>query len=106
MSPETRHGQHRVHRGLLALSLDQYFAPGTAPSRLNAKSMREAEVRQAVVQKSWPIVAISSTRPDIFGVQRLVEDDLDTSTTSSDTPSASWTAKRNDSSRIQPPIAE
>ncbi len=35
--------------------------PGIAPSRLNANVIREALVRQAVVQNSWPAVEISST---------------------------------------------
>ena len=36
--------------------------PGMAPSRLNAKVIRDALVRQAVVQNSWPAVEMSSTR--------------------------------------------
>ena len=47
----------------LALSLDQTLAAGTAPSRLKAKSMRVQLVMQAMVQKSWPMVAISRTVP-------------------------------------------
>ena len=35
-----------------ALSLDQCLWPGTAPSRLKAKSMREQLVMQAMVQKN------------------------------------------------------
>jgi len=34
----------------LALRVAQCRAPGTAPSRLNAKSMRDVDVRQAVEQ--------------------------------------------------------
>src|SRR6476646_3564082 len=45
-----------------ALNFDQYFEPGTAPSRLQAKSMRVVLVMQAVVQKNCPIVAMPSTR--------------------------------------------
>ena len=36
---------------------------GTAPSRLKAKSMRVQLVMQAMVQKSCPTVAMSSTVP-------------------------------------------
>src|ERR1035437_5326722 len=37
------------------------LCPGTAPSRENAKVMREALVRQATPQNSCPIVEISTT---------------------------------------------
>ena len=37
---------------LLASSFAQRDAPGTAPSRLNANSMRLVEVMQALVQKN------------------------------------------------------
>src|SRR5215212_1407748 len=46
---------------LLALNFDQSWWPGTARSRLNANSMRDALVWQAVVQKNWPAVEINST---------------------------------------------
>ena len=45
-----------------ACTLDSHDDPGIAPSRLNAKVIREALVRQAVVQNSCPAVEISSTR--------------------------------------------
>ena len=48
---------------LFLLTFDHSWWPGTARSRLNANSMREALVWQAVVQKSWPAVEISSTMP-------------------------------------------
>jgi len=35
--------------------------PGTAPSRENAKSMREAAVTDAVPQKNWATTATSSS---------------------------------------------
>ena len=44
---------------VVVLTLDSSFEPGIAPSRLNAKVIREALVRQAVAQKSWPAVEIS-----------------------------------------------
>ncbi len=39
---------------LFAFRRDQYCPPGTAPSRLNANSMRVVLVMQATVQKNWP----------------------------------------------------
>ncbi len=45
----------------LLLSFDQYWPPGTAPSRLNANSMREVLVMHATVQKNCPTVAIART---------------------------------------------
>ena len=44
-----------------AVTFDQILEPGIAPSRLNANVMREALVRQAIVQKNWPAVEIAST---------------------------------------------
>ena len=90
---------------LLALSLDQYWPPGTAPSRLNANNIRVVLVMQATVQKNWPAVEIRSTVPAQF------EDSawLKMTTTAPPplvTPSSSCTAKRNESRRIQPPMAE
>ena len=49
---------------LFLLSLDHSWWPGTARSRLNANSIRDALVWQAVVQKNWPAVEISSTMAD------------------------------------------
>ena len=43
-------------------TLDHRPDPGIAPSRLKAKVMREALVRQATVQKNCPVAEISSTR--------------------------------------------
>src|SRR3954451_20582668 len=51
----------------LALTRAQRFAPGTAPSRLKANSMRDVEVMHAVVQKTWPAMLMNTTtlnRPD------------------------------------------
>jgi len=42
-----------------ALTLDSHDEPGMAPSRLKANVIREALVRQAVAQNSWPAVEIS-----------------------------------------------
>src|SRR3954462_1908191 len=39
-------------------SFDQYLPPGTAPSRLNANSMRVVLVMHATVQKNCPSVEI------------------------------------------------
>src|SRR3954452_20077506 len=50
------------------LRRDQDFEPGTAPSRLNANSMRVVLVMQATVQKNCPTVAINSTRVAQFFV--------------------------------------
>ena len=47
---------------VFGLTLASQAEPGIAPSRLNAKVIREALVRHAVVQNSWPAVEISSTR--------------------------------------------
>ena len=41
------------------LTFDRKLDPGIAPSRLKAKVIRDALVRQAVVQKSWPAVEIN-----------------------------------------------
>src|SRR6478672_5393833 len=45
------------------LSVDHSFQPGTARSRLNAKSIRDELVMQAMVQKNWPAVEMISTVP-------------------------------------------
>ena len=44
-----------------AVTFDQSFDPGIAPSRLNANVIRDALVRQAIVQKNCPAVEIAST---------------------------------------------
>src|SRR4051812_8091960 len=44
-----------------ALTFDQMAEPGIAPSRLNAKVIREALVRQATVQNSWPQAEMNTT---------------------------------------------
>src|SRR6202012_3677728 len=46
---------------LFRLSLRHRLWPGTAPSRENAKVMREALVTQAMPQNSWPMVEMTST---------------------------------------------
>ena len=84
--------------------------PGIAPSRLNANVIRDALVRQAVVQKSWPNAEmrdherVRSPRPEGLSedhVGRVVAD-VEPSVT------ACWscTANSRASSRIQPPMAE
>src|SRR4051794_35555193 len=46
----------------LLFSFDQYWPPGTAPSLLNANSIRVALVMHATEQKNWPTVEMPSTR--------------------------------------------
>ncbi len=91
---------------LFLLTFDHSWWPGTARSRLNANSIRDALVWQAVVQNSWPAVEISSTMRDPLGVHRLGEDHRDGTAALGHRRRTSCTANRNDSSRIQPPIAE
>src|ERR1700694_4491457 len=43
------------------LSLDHRRQPGTAPSREKASVIREALVRQAMPQKTWPMTEIRIT---------------------------------------------
>src|ERR1700754_4532932 len=43
------------------LNDDHSWWPGTARSRLNANSIRDALVWQAVVQKNWPAVEMNRT---------------------------------------------
>src|SRR6478735_329872 len=88
-----------------AVSLDHNAAPGTAPSRLNANSIREQLVRQATVQKNWPEAEISSTKPAQPDGSAWLKMDA-TAPPAADTPSESCTANRKDSNRIQPPMAE
>ena len=90
---------------LFLLTLDHSWWPGTARSRLNAKSIRDALVWQAVVQKNWPAVEISSTTAthlESIAWAKITA----TAPPPLVTPSTSCTANRNDSSTIQPPIAE
>src|SRR6476646_9338104 len=47
----------------LAVSAAQRLDPGTAPSRLNAYVIREADVMHEIVQKNCPTVEIRSTVP-------------------------------------------
>ena len=82
-----------------------FEANGTAPSRLNANSIRLVEVMQAVVQKNCPMLAMSSTvpaHPDVNAWLKITA----TPPPPAVTASASWTAKRKASRRTQPPIAE
>src|ERR1700722_14725425 len=90
---------------LFALSADHSWWPGTARSRLNAKSMREQLVWQATGQKNCPAVEISSTRATHFELIAWLKITA-TAPPPFDTASESWTAKRNDSNRIQPPMPE
>ena len=90
---------------LFALTADHSRWPGTARSRLNANSIREALVWHAVVQNSCPAVEMNSTtatHPELIAWLKIAT----TAPPALDTSSTSWTAKRNDSRTIQPPIAE
>lgn len=116
MSTSTRAGRVRViastatnatlYSGTpLLLRQVQKRAPGTAPSRLNASSIRVVEVMQAMAQKHCPTVEITSTvltQGPLSAWYKMVT----TLPPLAVTASASWTAKRMTSSRIQPPIAE
>ena len=59
---------------MVGLTFDSHDEPGIAPSRLNANVIREALVRQAVVQKSWPAVEMNRIRKCQPVGQRLAED--------------------------------
>ena len=74
---------------MVVLTFDSQDEPGIAPSRLNANVIREALVRHAVVQNSWPAVEISSTRKCQPSGQRLAEDHVDARRRPSDTPAGS-----------------
>ena len=92
--------------GTLAwFSLRQWRWPGTAPSRLNANSIRVQLVMQATVQKNWPTVEMVSTVVAQLVLRAWVKI-VTTPPPALVTPSTSCTAKRKARSRIQPPIAE
>src|SRR3954470_3261710 len=86
-------------------SFDQSAAPGTAPSRLKAKSMRELLVMQEVAQKNWPMLAMSRTAPAQLLLSACANIEV-TAPPALVTPASSWTAKRNANNSAQPPIAE
>ena len=88
----------------LAFSFDQYWPPGTAPSRLNANSMRVVLVMQATVQKNWPTVEMTMIEAAQFGVSAWWKMLLRRRRRPAF--ASSCTANRNDSSRIQPPMPE
>ena len=90
---------------LREFSFAQYFEPGTAPSRLNANSIRLVEVMQAVVQKNCPTLAMRSTVPAQPEVRAWLKMTA-TPPPPAVTASASCTAKRKASRSTQPPIAE
>src|SRR6476661_4376047 len=89
----------------LALSFDHSRDPGTAPSRLNANSIRVVEVMQAVVQKNCPAVEMSRTTPAHL-LDRAWLKIVATAPPPLVTPASSCTANRKVSRRIQPPTAE
>src|SRR4051794_30793419 len=97
----------------LVLTRAQCLAPGTAPSRLKAKSIRDVEVMHAVVQKICPAMLMKTTtlnRPEPRALKRtasavpapkgLTEVSVELMT------SRFVAANTNDSRRTQPPIAE
>src|SRR6202035_1853149 len=62
MMPANTQTNRTDHVGVLFLpSRRQRLWPGTAPSRENANVMREALVKHATPQKSWPTVEIRIT---------------------------------------------
>ena len=62
-------------------------------------------VIDAIEQNSWPMAEMPSTTAAHPLVSAWVKMD-DTAPPAAVTPASSCTAKRNDSSRIQPPMAE
>src|SRR5690625_399501 len=90
---------------LLLETFDHSFDPGMAPSRLNAKAIRDALVRHATVQKNWPAAEINKTVPCQPWGKAWLKITF-TSPPPAVTPAGSCTANRNDSRMIQPPMAE
>ena len=93
---------------LVLLTLDQIDDPGIAPSRLNAKVIREAVVRHATVQNSWPaaemkITIVCDVVPSAW--PKMTSEPYRPWLMPAVTASWSCTAKRKASSRIQPPTA-
>ena len=89
----------------LLFSRVQKRAPGTAPSRLKANSIRVVEVMQAMAQKHCPTVEMTMTRP----THGVLSAWLSTATElppAALTALGSWIANSMASSRIQPPIDE
>src|SRR6195952_1937634 len=85
------------------LSVDHSFQPGTARSRLKANSILDELVMQAMAQKNWPAVEISSTtptHPELIDWVKIVY----TPPPLADTASGSCTANKKASSSTQPPI--
>jgi hypothetical protein len=89
----------------LALSLDQWACPGTAPSRLKAKSIREQLVMQAMVQKNWPTAEMSRTVAPQWE-ERAWAKITATPPPPAVTLASFWTAKRKARSSTHPPMAE
>src|SRR3954470_22132904 len=79
--------------------------PGIARSRENAYQVREALVRHAVPQNSWPMVAIRTTSFAAHGSIELVKIEP-TKPAPSLTAATSLAANRKASRRIHPMIAE
>ncbi len=85
--------------------LAHHREPGTAPSRLNAYSMRLVLVMQAIEQKNCPIAEMSSTTPATCASRAWAKMTA-TPPPPAVTASASCTANRKASRSTQPPIAE
>ncbi len=90
----------------LLFSLAKCLAPGMAPSRLNAKNIRLVLVMQATVQKNWPAVEMADHEARHVRASAPGRRSTKTLPPPAVTPSLSWTANRNESSRIQPPMPE
>src|SRR4051794_21273290 len=89
----------------LRSTLDHSRQPGTARSRLNAYVIRDMLVTQLMPQKNCPMVEMTMTalkNPGVSAVSKMAPENPAALVISS-----TWVAaNRNDSSRIQPPIAE
>ena len=87
------------------LTRRKMFHPGIARSRENAYQVREALVRPAAPQNSWPTVAMMKTSFAAHESSASVKI-APTKPAASVTTAGSGTANRNVSSRIQPMIDE
>src|SRR3954454_10043871 len=89
----------------LRSTLDHSRQPGTARSRLNAYVIRDMLVTQLMPQKNCPMVEMRMTalkKPGLSAVSKMPPENPLAAVMASTLVAA----KRNDSSRIQPPIAE
>src|SRR6476661_1181934 len=87
----------------------QIRQPGIAPSRLNAKHIRDALVRQAAPQNSWPTVQMTITilnQLEVRASDMIATDTYWPAAACSLIESTFWTANVSASSTTQPKIAE